>query len=119
MVCHCVQCGARAATVSFPWGDVLRPYAAFAWPALGRDAADLALESDQVDEEEGEVPAHPAGHKDAAEEFRVDTAADAAECDNDEHHGGWLVGEWISESSRYRERKGEERIVSFSMGVNL
>ena len=32
--------------------------------------ADLALESDQIDEEEGKVPAHPAEHKDATEEFR-------------------------------------------------
>jgi hypothetical protein len=60
VVCHCVQCGARAAAISFPWRDVLRPYAPFAWLALGRDMADLALEGDQVDEEEGNVPAKPA-----------------------------------------------------------
>ena len=88
MVCHCVQCGARAAAISFPWGDILWPYASFAWLTLGRDAADLALESDQVDEDEGKVPAHPAEHEDGTEEFREDAATDAAESDNDERHDG-------------------------------
>lgn len=96
MVCHCVQRGARAATISFPWGDILRPYASFAWLTLGRDAADLALESDQVDEDEGKVPAHPAEKKDAIEKFRERTATDAAESGDDKHHGvlvsskGWM-----------------------------
>ena len=87
MVCHCVQCGARAPAISISWWDILWPYPTFAWLTLGRDTADLALESDQVDEDEGKVPAHPTEHKDNIEEFRERAATDAAESGNDEHHG--------------------------------
>ena len=83
MVCHCIQCGARAAAISFPWGNILRPYAAFTWVTLGRDAADLALEGDQVDEDEGKIPANTAEPKGDIEEFRDRTAADAAESVDD------------------------------------
>lgn len=111
MVCHCVQCGARAAAISFPRGRILRPYAAFAWLILGRDATDLALESDQVDEGEGEVPAHQADKEDAIEEFRERAAADAAESDNDEHHGGVRMDGWTQSVKAGTEREKGRRFV--------
>jgi hypothetical protein len=87
VVRHCVECGARAAAISLSWGDVLRPDAAFAWLTIGRDAADHALECDQVHEDEGEVPAQQAEEEGAIKEPRVRAATDAAEGGEDEDHG--------------------------------
>ena len=69
MIRHCVECGARAATISCSGGTIFGPDAAFAWLTLGRDAADPALEGDQVDESEGKVPSHQADEEDAIEEL--------------------------------------------------
>ena len=117
MVCHCVQCGARAAAVSFPWVGILRPYAAFAWLTLGRDSADLALESDQVDEGEGKVPAHDAEKEDAIEECRERAATDAAESGNDEHHG--VVYKDGPVKARSAKRKGKKIRVSLSPRIYM
>ena len=87
VVRHCVERGARAAAVTLPWGDVLRPNAAFARQAFGCDPADPALKGDQVHEDEGEVPAHQGNKEDALKERRVYAAADAAERSDDEDHG--------------------------------
>jgi hypothetical protein len=106
VVCHCIQSGAAAAAISLPWGSILWPYAAFARVTLGGNAADLALEGDHVDEGEGKVPAHQADKEEAIEEFRVNTATDAAESSNEEHHHG--EGNYCSEDGRTQrsEKKG-------------
>jgi len=77
----------------------------------GRDAADLTLESDQVDEDEGKVPAHQAEKEDAIEEFRECTATDAAESGNDEHHG---VVQYVPVKARTQREKGKKGCVSLS-----
>lgn len=85
VVRHCVEPGARAAAIPFLWGDILRPDATFAWVTPGRDAADLALEREQVHEDEGKVPAQPADDVEEMGELRERAATDAAE--GGEDHG--------------------------------
>ena len=87
MVRHRVEGGARAAAVALFGVDVLGPDAPFAQMALGRYAADFALEGEEVDDAEGKVPEHEAGEEGALVELRIRPAPDAADSSDDEYHG--------------------------------
>lgn len=69
MVRHCVERRARTPTITLSRGDVLWPDAAFARLTLGRDAANPALERDQIHDNEGQIPAHQAEEKDSIEKL--------------------------------------------------
>ena len=102
MVRHCVEGGARAAAVGFPWRDVLWPDAALARLALGRYVADFALEGEEVDDAKGEIPEHQAGKEGALVELRVRPAADAAESSDDKYHG-------LGQGKRDKKRRGARK----------
>jgi hypothetical protein len=74
--------------------------------------ADLALESDQVDEGERKVPAHQAEKEDAIEEFRERTTPDAAESGNYENHGlDSKDGPVKARAQRERKREEDCRVI--------
>jgi hypothetical protein len=119
MVRHCVERRARAPTITLPRGGVLRPNATFARLTLGRDAADPALERDQVHDNEGKVPAHQAEEKHSIEKLRECPATDAAEGGDDEDHGKPGPGyEWVR-GTHDSNARGEGNIESSTPRVYI
>lgn len=87
MVCHGVQCRARAPAIAFLWRHELRPNTACTCTPLRDDALCREVRSHDVGDEEAKVPNEHRPVRQETEDGGVEAVRDAADGDEGERWG--------------------------------